>query len=270
MSEVQNFYGFTSDNDESVQGKAGFSGGKFGLNEGNIIKLGLERNAGKDKSEGLAVDLVVKIGEAEMNHRIFPVSKLWDTDGNELEQGSPEWITKAQEQVKSDGAVITHALKALGVAEETIKQVLSTATSFEDWGMKIQTLLPQNFDQRPLHIFLEYQFTLKESAKKTYLILPKNMKGGYFLAPAVGNLKDWTETKEWFETDKDGNVNQKEGLTYVNTQGQLHTFKRNKNYMESNKAIEQVAGQTPANQAAVNQFTPNSGNAAQANWGMPS
>ncbi len=267
-------YGFTSDNDESVQGANFGSGGKFGLNEGYLVKFELVHNAGKNKTPGEALDYWFRIGDQEFKNRLFPVSRVFDKDGNDLQPGTPEYIEKANQSIREQGAVMTHILKGLGIPEQTISTVVNTpSASFGEWVSKYVSLLPQGFDQKPFHIFLEYQWISPEDLKKkdqekTYLTVPKNMKGGYFAVQAVGNIDDWSELREWTEKNEDGVEIAKEGLTYINKAGQMHVFKRNTSFLEGYKGTQQFKSDQAQVAPQAQQFVPPAagGNAAK-HWG---
>ena len=66
---MSNFvFGAVNDTDESLKSKLG---GKFGLNQGNITKIEVLTNAGKDGADANAVDIFVQIGEREYRRRIY-------------------------------------------------------------------------------------------------------------------------------------------------------------------------------------------------------
>ena len=125
--------------------------------------------------------------------------------------------------------MITHTLKALGVTEEQIMAKFAVpANSFAEFANNLVSLLPADFKTRPIDVFLEYQWNIADEQDRTFLQFPKNMKGGGFLCPAQPGV--------WKEERIDG------ALSYVNQNGLKHPFTRDKNYMESNKAIQQFAG----------------------------
>jgi hypothetical protein len=136
-----------------------------------------------------------------------------------------------------------HALKAVGVTQEAVDKVYANGiTDFVDFAKKMLVLLPDNYKTIPIDFFLEYQWQISKNQSKTYPEIPKNMKGGRFLSPAINPVGKWTEHRT---TD---------GLSYVDSHNNTHPFERNSNFMESAKGYEQTndsAKPTLGNQAPV-------------------
>lgn len=265
MSEQVQKIGFGSinDNDDSLKGKSG--GGKFGLNQGFITKLEFNPNAGKDGSAGDAVDITFIVGEKEFRRRIYNVTRVYDKDSNELtDDNDPEFIKIYNQNMAQNMAVVIHAVKATGVTQEQIDTALATPPSnFADWAKIVTALAPADFDKKPIDGFLEYQWKIGDDQDRTYLELPKNMKGGRFLAPHVAPNGKWTEENEWVEKNEEtGEEKSCEGLRYVDDSKNVHTFVRNSAYMESPKANQQIDGQDTA-QAIT---SPSPQNAKKSSW----
>lgn len=219
-------FGYQDDNDESLKGKS--IDGVFGLNQNvRLTHFAYNPNAGKDESLADAIDITITIGSSEQRRRIYDITKVYDKNNNEItDTNSQEFIDGYNEEWKHNSAMITHLLKAF-VSEEVIKQALNQPlASFADWANVVTALLPQGFETKPLDVFLEYQWNIPEGKDQTYLQLPKNMKGGYWVCPAQPGE---------FSSD----VNAEGALVYVNGQGAEHPFTRNKAFMESNKAKRQ-------------------------------
>lgn len=242
MSEIQKLgYGYIDDTDTSLKTK---SGGKFGLNAGIAFLTKFEHNplSGKDKTAGDALDITVQVQERDFNVKIYPVTKVYDNKSVEItDVESKEYILAFNARVSQDNAVILHLLKAVGVTEAQIRAAFATpTTSFVGFINSLVSLLPADYKSKPLDIFLEYQWEISSGQDKTFLQLPKNMKGGYFACPAQNGT--------WVEQRVDGK------LTYVNEVGAIHPFERDKNFMEGNKANEQTtqsANNTLANAAGM-------------------
>jgi hypothetical protein len=255
MSKTKGFnFGAVNDTDKDLAGK---SGGKFGLNTGYITKLEFTSEAGKNNEPGDAVDLEVQIGDKTFKNRLFDITG--DLYGAKNVKVTPEeegYDALYQEAMKQLTAVITHAIKALGVSQEAIeKKFTQPATSYADWCKKILSLLPLDYKTIPIDIFLEYQWTFGKDSEgnendKTYLILPKNMKGGRFLCPKMNPVGKWTEVKD------------EEGLRYVDSANNIHIFDRSAGYMESNKAVQQDKNNAGSNSP----FTPNPSTPATGTW----
>lgn len=235
-------FGYQDDQDESLKGKS--IDGVFGLNQAaKLTKFDYNPNAGKDESLADAIDIHISIGSSEQRLRIYDITRVFDgSNGEVTDTSSPKYTQLYNEQWMQNSAMITHILKAF-VSEETIKQALSTPlSSFADWAKVVTALVPNNYQEINVDVFLEYQWNIPDGKDMTYLQLPRNMKGGYWICKSqVGTFKDGILD--------DGT------LVYKNEQGQEHPFNRNKAFMESNKAIQQNvnsvlqnagAAQTPA------------------------
>lgn len=256
-------FGAVNDGDESLKGKSG--GGKFGLNTGTISKLEYVTDAGKDKSPGDAVDIHVLIGEREIRRRIYDITgELFGKKDTKYSPGDPEYAELYNAAITQNMAVITHAVKAVGVTPEMIGKALAVpATSFVDWVQKMLALLPSNYPEVPVDIFLEYQWKIAEGQDKTYLEVAKNMKGGAFLKPAITAKGTWTTELSWVGA-KGEDV---EGLRYIDDAGNIHPFTRTQAYMESPKGYQQGDGAAPATTSKPGIGAPAAGTPAKkANW----
>lgn len=245
-------YGYVDDTDESLKTK---SGGKFGLNAGtaSLVKFEHNPNSGKDKSAGDALDIAVQVGEKEFTLKIYPVTKVYDSKSVEItDTNSKEYIDGYNAKVRQDNAVIIHVLKSVGVTDEQIKSAVQNVTNFVEFITALVGLLPTDFNKKPLDLFLEWQWQISEGQNRTYLQLPKNMKGGYFICPAQEG--PWNEVR-----GEDGT------LRYVNDKGTEHPFTRDKNFMEGNKANQQIEGQESAN-ATLAAAIPGTGAAKSGTW----
>lgn len=221
-------FGKINDEDESLAGKS--QGGKFGLNTGFFSVIELVTNAGKDKSPGIAVDVNVIIGEREYRRRLYDITGDLYGKGNvklsKTDEGYNEVYEDAMKQLMG---VIVHAVKAVGVTQQAIDTILANgANNYEDWSKKVLSLLPADYQKRPIDFFLEYQWNIADDQDKTYPELPKNMKGGRFLSPALKPVGKW---KEVIDAD---------GLYYVDDNNIKHLFVRPSNFMDSNKGKQQT------------------------------
>ncbi len=229
-TEQKTAWGFQNDNDESLKSK---QGGAFGLNGAFITKLEYNANAGADDSPADAIDITVAVADKEYRARIYDITGALYKGDNKIQPDEPGYVELYNAEKKQREAVVVHAVKALGATEQQIKAALQSGNvvDFASWAFAMCSIKPANFATLPVDAFLEYQWEIKEGNERTFLQLPKNMKGGRFLCPAV------TPTGEW-EAVNDG-----EGLRYVDAAKNEHPFTRSKNYMESNKAIQQIEGE---------------------------
>lgn len=254
MEQNQIIYGgtFVSDTDNSLQAK---SYANFGLNpNARVTKFAFENAAKEGEPERKVICIIVDVNGTEFRDWINPIDKIKKGDAD-LIPGTEEYLKEARVLLGQMSGTITHYLKALNVQEEVIKNVLSQRyPSFEAFCIAVCNLLPPNYSQLPVDIFLEYQWNIGKDKDgkfrdKTYPTLPKNMKGGYFIVPAQqGTFAD--------SIDEEGN------LIYTNAAGLLHPFKRSKDFMESNKGKQQILGQQANGNGA---FTPPSAT----NFGTP-
>lgn len=245
-------FGYVDDTDDSLKTK---SGGQFGLNQGLLTKFEYNPNAGADGAAANAIDITVMVEEREFRLRIYETTRVFDKDNNEIQDvNSPEYAAAYNADWKQKNAVIVHILKAFRTEEE-IKQAFSVAIpDFKTFATIAQSLMPDNFQTKPIDVFLEYQWNISDGQDKTYLQLPKNMKGGYFFVPSLPG--QWKEVIQ-----EDGS------LVYKNEAGAEHPFHRDKNFMEGNKANQQFAnGAQPAGQNGPQAPTGGPASATSGTW----
>jgi hypothetical protein len=258
MSQEQQAYGygFVSDSDESLLSK---SGGNFGGNFGIVyIRKGeFIANTNADKPEepvSPCLEFTFLIGDRETKYRVRPVTSVYINNERTSDFSSDAAKTALKAELSQNNACVVHILKALGVTEEAVKNTFSSPIrDFNDYAAKVVSLLPVGYQNIPLDLFMEYQWTLGTKAdgspqEKTYPTIPKNMKGGYWLVKA--------EPGKWEESE-----DEKGGLIYVNESGKLHTFKRDKAYMDSPKGTQQFLGQSSGTKGSGTPMAPAPGTA---------
>jgi hypothetical protein len=235
MSEKTS-WGFQDDNDNSLKSK---QGGKFGLNSAFITKLEYNPNAGKDEGAADAVDITVMVGEKEYRSRIYDITGGLFKGDNKIEEGEPGYNELYNAEKSQREAVIVHAVKSLGATGDQIKAALQNGnvTNFASWATAMCGIKAANFATTPIDAFVEYQWNIGEGNERTFLQLPKNMKGGRFLSPTITPVGSWDA------------INDADGLRYVDKSNNEHPFSRSKNYMEGNKAIQQIEGEEPVDPA---------------------
>lgn len=249
MSEEKIGFGFQSDEDESLKSKSGFS--TFGLNTGIIQKFeyipATKDETGKEFSEQISIEL--KVGETILKQWWYPISKVFGKNGEEIQQGHPDYIKNYNEQMKQFKAVMTHYLKVFNSEEELKAAFATPMSSFGDFAKLVCRLMqPAIVNKRPVDVFLQYQWTLKTGNTMTFLELPKNLKDGSFITAHMEPVGAWKE------------VRNAEGLSYVDEQNNVHRFKRSKSYLESAKAVQQKEGESTAAGNSMN------AGAAKAEW----
>lgn len=221
--------GFTyvDDQDEDLKSKAS---GIFGLNTGFITKFEFNPNAGKDNAPADAVDISIMIKDREYKSRIYDITgDVYGKDGL-VAPDEKGYIALYNKSMKQKMAVIIHTVKVLGVSSNVIKEALgkNSDLTFAEWAKIICSLPKDEAFKKPIDVFLEYQWKIKEGQNMTYLQIPQNMKGGAFLCPHV------EPNGAWEAFDEDGE------LVYRDSKNKEHPFTRAADYMESNKANRQT------------------------------
>lgn len=242
-------FGYQADDDENLKSK---QGGRFGLNQNaRLTKFEYNPNAGKGGAEANAIDITVQVMDREFMVRHYEVTKVFDKENNEItDETSEEYIKGYNEQWIQINAVFTHILKCFRTAEEIKTALEVPLNNFADYARVLEGLLPPNFQNVPLDVFLQYQWNIKEGQDKTYLELPKNMKGGYFICPTMPGT--------WKESFSEGN------LRYVDEAGNKHKFERSENFMGSPKATQQVEGQDDS--SAIESAPASAGTPTSSTW----
>lgn len=207
---------------------------KFGLNQSAIrlARFAWIPNGGKGGEEKEALDIQFQVvdGDRIISYRKFPVTKAFDKANGNVEVTDPNHpaIKEAQAELS---AVIVHILGCFAT-KDAIKAALSRPgiNTFKDFIQAAESLLPADYNQRPLDVFFQYQWQISGERDRTYLELPKNMKQGKWLAP--GTTVNWDEIR----TPK--------VLKYVDPTNQenVHPFQRGDFFLESNWSKQQKIG----------------------------
>lgn len=197
----------------------------FGLNAGQTFLTKLEwiANGGKDGAEQEALEIIFNIAGTEKSYRKFPVTKAFGKDNVEITDPLSQ---EFKDEVKALNAVITHIMHAF-VDDETYRAAISRPiTSFKDFCTVIRSVLPKDFDKKPLDIFLQWQWQPTAGKDRTYLDIPPKMKQGAWLKPAQpGN---WKEVRL-----ENFNDNTQNALHYINDEGLIHPIMKNGWFMKS-------------------------------------
>lgn len=218
-------YGF-SDDDVQPQG----SSISFGLNQsaGYLSKFEYIPNGGKDGAEQDAIDIefTVEGRDFPIKYRKFPVTKAYDRKNGNAEITDPT-NPVFKEAVNEFNQVITHILGCF-IPKDVIKEAFSKPiSSFKEFAKICEGLLPADYKTRPLDMFFQYQWNIKEDKDVTFLELPSKMSQGKFLYPATTN--NWKEVR----TSK--------VLKYVDASDEsiVHPFQRGEWFLGSNWAKQQ-------------------------------
>lgn len=231
--EQELFNDFQSDEDKTL--KAGTPGGKFGLNTGaKLVKFEFNPNGGKDGAAANCVDIEVNLGDKRFLQRNYEITKVYSKKGGELtDTSSDEYINAYKEAVKHLKGLFTHYLRIF-FTEEEIKAAMSKATikSNVDYFKFVADAIKIGIERKgpEVDVFLQYQWNIGSGQDRTFLELPKNLKDGSFICKPIPVTGKWNEVKD------------KDGLKYVDDAGNEHRFKRDVNYLSSNKANVQTSG----------------------------
>lgn len=249
MSEQVNLFGAVNDQDDSLKAKS--PGGELGLNTARISLLAFVDDAGKDNAPGNAVDIHVMLGEREYRRRIFEITRVYGRDGEVIEDTeSDAYKTRYKNDTLQALGMIVHAVKAVGVTQDQLNTALAGGKSgFAEWAQTVVGLIPSNYEERPVDMFLEYEWVISGDNNRTFLQLPKNMKGGNWLTASIKPVGSWSKEYKWIENDETTGAEIKmEGMRYVDDSKNVHPFVRDENFMTGNKAIQQIEGQEGASQ----------------------
>lgn len=189
---------------EAVQ-SSGSGSRAYGLNQGLARLVGalFLTNAGKDGSPGEAWEFTFAFAGAEKptNYRIYPFSGQVTVKENGVDKvitdpKNPKFIAAFNQYQ----ATFLHIFRPF-MSTDTIKKALSSLpqnASFQQFGLALCQVMPANFREVDLDIFLQYQYSISQSQTRTFLEIPKSIKHGLFIAPSTVG-KTYTPV-----TDKDG------------------------------------------------------------------
>lgn len=208
-------YGYQDSVDLGVQG------GKFGLNTGAFVKkFEYNPNGGPGNTPGDAIDLTVEIEGREYRKRFFPVGKVFAKGGGEItDTTSKEYKDAIEKEFAMFNAEIGDIVKCFASAEDLEAASSVSISGFPQFAQIVTGLVQRTigWQNRPVDVFLQYQWQPTGENKRTFLEIPKNLKHGRYMVPTEG-----TGFKP---------VEGIEDLKYVNEAGFLHTFKRSAWFM---------------------------------------
>lgn len=244
-------YGYASDEGAKV------SPFTFGLNAGlaKLTKFEWIPNGGANGAEGEALDIVFNINGVDKSYRMFPVTKAFDKENKEVTNPDSAEIKDA---LIDFNARITHILHCFIEADDIKAGFSRPIPDFKTFCQIAMGMLPKDYKEKSLDIFLQYQWQLGEGKERTYLEIPKKMKYGKWLAASTG--QKWAEQKV---ANADQNV--REALFYTNEKGEKHPFTKNGWFMSSNFAKQQKAAGAETSAAAAG-ATQADGAAAASAW----
>lgn len=250
MENLQNLWsGFTTD-------KAGttttFDNLEFGLNvEAKVLEFKYNTNTGVGNTLGNpALEVEVAIGSNKINKRWYSPTKIY-FENNEIDSSHPEYGKQFIKEVSKVKGVITHWLKGVGYTEEQIQQGLAATNSFESLCNLAASMMNAVKQTKKVDLFLQYQYSLKGQAKKTYLEIPNTLGYGAFITESIAPVGKWNKVDSYKTIDEEGVEKTVAGLAYQDEAGNYHRFVRAKNFLDTTFAKQQ-SNEAPTTQGISN------------------
>lgn len=256
MSEQVNKFNFATVSDENsdLQSK---QGGKFGLNTNcHFSLIDFTDKAGKDETEGNAVDLNIMVGDREFKRRVYDPegSSLYNRNNEQVSPGEEGYNDLLNAALNQASAMVVHAVKAVGVTQDAINRAVTAAKpeTFAAFAQVLISLLPADYKQKEVDVFLQYQWSISDGQTRTFLELPKNMKDKYWVAASTPGA-EWKEVKD------------ENGLHYVDDKNNKHKIEKSASFLESPKANQQGVDSPKPNAGVSGQGT-DAGAGGKSTW----
>lgn len=264
MSEVtnsqvdeQSMYGFESDD---VKQSTIHFGGNFGhtfMTKFEYTNKGGKKDDSGNATDGEALDIVFDINGTEKSMRLFPVTKAFDENGQEVtDHKHPAFI----KTVANFNQICVMIMKSYRDENDVKATLAKRFASFKDFVAILVGLLPKDFQTKPLDVFMQWQYKISGENDKTYLEFPKKVQQGKFICATVVPVGgEWKMVKT-----------QEDGFYYQDGAGNKHPyFSRSQWFMDSPYMTQQKEGGDTAN-ALNNNTSPGAGGTpaatAGANW----
>lgn len=212
----------------------GSSSKTFGLNQHvKMVDFMWTNTAGKEgaEMEAIIAQFLFPGDDKPMKYYIFPVRKAFykEKEGGILvkkettDPKHPEFV-KAEDRVS---ATITMIMKAY-CNDEKIENAIKNAkpTSFAEYAKCLTSILPKNYSDIEVDIFLQWQYSMRDG-KMTYLEIPSNTMSGRFICAHMKANGEWKEERTI------------SGMKYVDDNGNIHPFTRSANFMLSTNSKQQ-------------------------------
>lgn len=211
-------YGFEMPVDNGAGGQD-----RFGLNKARMTKF---EYVEKDDTEGyISMEFSVEGFQNPMFYNKFPVNKAFykeEGSNEQLETDDPNHPA-FKEEIKKFNQLMSQILLCYVNQETLVRAFQTPIQSFVHYVQICKGLLPTNFTDIDLDIFLQYQWRPSQGQTRTFLQVPKDLKHGKFLVKSVAPVGgDWKPVP----TDNGG-------LQYVDGAGNVHPFKRSKWFVDS-------------------------------------
>ena len=224
---------------EELQGQGG-SYGKFGLNKGAVLET-FEYSEGE---YGPSLTVSFKVNDGSYKRFINPVTKVWAKAGGEIQEGHVEYADNKKAMEERLIMFVNQIAEAV-TSTQTVKDALANQrpANVVDYFKLMERVVKSvsNWDSKSLDLFLQYQYSPRPGATRTYLEIPKpdNLKNGNFVFVTESKEGNFTESRD-------------KGLTYTNEAGVVHPIKRTAFF------LTQPYSKITETSSAAEQFNPES------------
>lgn len=200
---------------------------KFGLNQKVFLKsFAFNPSGGANGTASNVADITLLVGGKEVRTRVFEINMPKDRN---LVAGTPEYTEALNNDRKKMAAYLCSFVTCF-VTKEQLQQALSQPiASFESYIQVLSTAIMRtpNWQNLPLDLFCQYQYSIAQGKEQTYLEIPKTVGYGSIICPHVpGNfVEERTDTV----------------LQYRDTvTGNLHPFQRSEFFLQQPSATKQT------------------------------
>lgn len=166
------------------------------------------------------------------NQRYYTVTRAFDGKNGITEDPNNPAFKEAENEFAK---VLIHFASRF-VKVDVLKEALKEEMNQLDFIKVIISLMPENFQEIPIDVFLQYQWKIGKNADRTFFELPKKVRfNERFVALSTPDV-------EWEEEMVEGKTDKHVDLKYFYTKDDkkvYHVFERNHYFMSNNHAIVQ-------------------------------
>lgn len=207
---------------DDTQSKTAFS---FGLNQGaKLIKFEHNPAIGfKNGNTANGIEVEIEINGMVVDSIIYrPEATYANGEVKEKDRFNKEKNSALQK--------ILHIAKCFASKAEIMEAIAGVPVPFGEYVTNVKSVWEENWQDKKLDVFYQYQWQQKETADRKYLELPKNTKQGAFLIPTViGNFRKVLIDEKGNAKDVDGNnIGKVSGKTLTTSSGKTFTLDNKK------------------------------------------
>lgn len=180
-------YGKKVDKSDILQSGGSNNGAKFGVNPFVLENISLETD---DKSSNLYISIEGSVGDRQFRHREYEVTRAYDSAGNEVTDSNDPAFQKAVDMFNS----YMNDFGCAYVGEEKYYSALTSQqfNGFSDFANFVINIIKASDtfkNNKPILIFLQFQWEPRSGQERTYLEFPKSksIKHGDFFAFCPSN-----------------------------------------------------------------------------------